>query len=220
VLAAGWIIAVSDAAASLAFGASLFHFLPPRSGARDETAVQLSALTSQVLTIGLTLMASAWFGGDSRKTLALKRPNGGWFVYITSVVLCFLLVVNAQILFYQVVPGGYAVTYHTNRISWVLDALASTCGAALAEELLFRGFLTSALARTSLGYVGASVVTSGAWAALHFRYPLVDIIILFSLGLFLSWLLWRTGSVRVPIVCHACVGAFGFLTGSSFETRV
>jgi membrane protease YdiL (CAAX protease family) len=126
-------------------------------------------------------------------------------------------VVSAQIL---LVPGGYPVMRHTNRISWVLDGVASTYGAPVAEELLFRGFFMSALARTSLGYIGAAVTVSGAWAALHFRYPLVDIAILFGLGLLLSWLLWRTGSVRVPIVCHACLGAFAFLTGSSFEPRV
>jgi membrane protease YdiL (CAAX protease family) len=216
-LATGCIIVVSDAAAWLAVGNSQFGLLPPRSGAGDEIAVQMSAVIFQMLIVGLTLTASAMFGGDLRNTLALKRPNGGCHVYVTSIVLCFLSVVSAQIL---LVPGGYPVMRHTNRISWVLDGVASTYGAPLAEELLFRGFFMSALARTSLGYIGAAVIASGAWAALHFRYPLIDIVILFSLGLLLSWLLWRTGSVRVPIVCHACLGAFAFLTGSSFEPRV
>ena len=26
---------------------------------------------------------------------------------------------------------------------------------------------------------------------------------MFLIGLFFSWLLWRTGSLRVPIFCHA-----------------
>ena len=41
------------------------------------------------------------------------------------------------------------------------------------------------------------------WTALHAGYSLAGILEVFTIGLFFSWLLWRTGSLRVPIFCHA-----------------
>jgi membrane protease YdiL (CAAX protease family) len=75
-------------------------------------------------------------------------------------------------------------------------------GAPVSEELLYRGFLLSALARTRLGFWGAALVATGLWTALH-DYSAVGVVAVFTLGLFLSWLVWRTGSLRVAMYCHA-----------------
>jgi len=80
-------------------------------------------------------------------------------------------------------------------------------GAPLAEELLFRGFLLSALARSRLGFWGAAIVCSGLWTALHAGYSLAGVIEVFLIGLYLSWLLWRTGSLRVTLFCHGLYNA-------------
>jgi membrane protease YdiL (CAAX protease family) len=73
----------------------------------------------------------------------------------------------------------------------------------LSEELLFRGFLLSALARTALGFWGAALVATLLWTAMHVGYSLTGIVEVFIIGMFFSWLLWRTGSLRVAIFCHA-----------------
>ena len=86
---------------------------------------------------------------------------------------------------------------------WLLAFLVVGVGAPLSEELLFRGFLQSALAGSRLGFFGASLVTSALWTALHAGYSLAGILEVFLIGLFFSWLLWRTGSLRVAIFCHA-----------------
>jgi membrane protease YdiL (CAAX protease family) len=78
-----------------------------------------------------------------------------------------------------------------------------TVGAPLSEELLFRGFLLGALAHSRLGFVGAAVVSSAAWTALHGGYSLVGLADVFATGLLFCWLIWRTGSVLVTIFCHA-----------------
>jgi membrane protease YdiL (CAAX protease family) len=75
-------------------------------------------------------------------------------------------------------------------------------GAPLSEELLFRGFLLSALTRP-LGFWGAALLANAPWTALHWGYSSVGLTQVFVIGLFFSWLLWRTGSLRVPILCHA-----------------
>jgi membrane protease YdiL (CAAX protease family) len=38
---------------------------------------------------------------------------------------------------------------------------------------------------------------------LHAGYSAVGLVEVFSIGLIFSWLLWRTGSLWVPIFCHA-----------------
>jgi len=86
---------------------------------------------------------------------------------------------------------------------WLLALLVVGIGAPLSEELLFRGFLLSALAKTRLGFAGAALISTTLWTALHAGYSLVGIVEVFTIGLFFSWMLWRTGSLRVPIFCHA-----------------
>ena len=50
---------------------------------------------------------------------------------------------------------------------------------------------------------GAALITTSLWTALHAGYSLAGIVEVFLIGLFFSWLLWRTGSLRVAIFCHA-----------------
>ena len=78
-------------------------------------------------------------------------------------------------------------------------AMAAVIGPAL-EELLFRGFLQSAL----IGLVGpwrAILATSIVFAALHDPGAMVPI---FTLSLLLGWLRYRTGRLEAAILAH-CV---------------
>ena len=68
----------------------------------------------------------------------------------------------------------------------------------LLEELLFRGFLQSALAQ-ALGERGALVTTSLVFASLH---GVAGLPILFTLSLFLGWLQQRTRCLWVPWSAH------------------
>jgi membrane protease YdiL (CAAX protease family) len=86
---------------------------------------------------------------------------------------------------------------------WLLALFVVGVGAPLSEELLFRGFLLPALAKSRLGFAGAAVLSSGLWTALHAGYTPQGIAEVFLVGLFFSWLLWRTGSLRVAMFCHA-----------------
>ena len=69
----------------------------------------------------------------------------------------------------------------------------------LLEELLFRGFLQSALAQ-HLGERGGLVTTSAVFAALH---GVAGLPMLFGLSLFLGWLQLRTRCLWVPWSAHA-----------------
>ena len=87
--------------------------------------------------------------------------------------------------------------------TWLSAFLVPT----LSEELLFRGLLLPALAKSRLGIAGAAIVSSVLWTSLHANYSLTGLAEVFIAGLLFAWLLWRTGSLRVPILCHGLYNA-------------
>ena len=58
--------------------------------------------------------------------------------------------------------------------------------------------LTSGL----ISILGTSFLTALLWTALHANYSVFGLIEIFAIGLYLSWVLIRTGSLWVPIFCH------------------
>jgi membrane protease YdiL (CAAX protease family) len=69
--------------------------------------------------------------------------------------------------------------------------------------LTFRGFLLSALAKTRLGFWPAATISAALWTALHAGYSYAGLASVFAGGMALSWLMWRTGSLRAVVVAHA-----------------
>ena len=90
---------------------------------------------------------------------------------------------------------------------WPLTALGVGLGAPLSEELLFRGFVLSALAKWRYGFWPAALLVNTAWTAFHFGYSAVGMLEVFVGGIYLSWLLWRSGSIWLPIICHAATNS-------------
>jgi len=86
---------------------------------------------------------------------------------------------------------------------WWIAALAIGAGAPIMEELIFRGFLLSALAKSRLGFWPAAVAATSAWTMLHWGYSATGLAEVFLVGLYFSWLVWRTGSLWPAIACHA-----------------
>ena len=162
----------------------------------------------QVTVVAMTWAASGLFGGRVREVLALKPAPGGWRSYAMALVLLAVLQAAMSVVQFATRSGDLYVDLRPfvdiiRGPDWELAALVIGIGAPLSEELLFRGFLLSALAGTRLGFWGGAVLASGLWTVLHAGYSAVGILEVFLVGLFFSWLLWRTGSLRVPVFCHA-----------------
>lgn len=161
----------------------------------------------QALMIALTLVASSLFGGRARDVLALRTVPGGWRTYagafLAMTAFQVLLAGVEQFMRHDMLTDLRPFVGLVRGPDWVLTAAVVGIGAPLSEELLFRGFLLAALARTRLGFWGAALVSALLWAGLHAGYSTVGLAEVFAIGLFLSWLLWRTGSLRVAIFCHA-----------------
>lgn len=162
----------------------------------------------QILVVLLTLLAASLRGGRVRDVLALYAAPGGWRTYAVALLMLVVLQILGSIVQYTTVSGDLYADLRpfvalVRGPEWLLGAAVIGIGAPLSEELLFRGFLLSALAGTRLGFWGAALIATGLWTLLHAGYSATGIIEVFAIGLFLSWLLWRTGSLRVAIFCHA-----------------
>ena len=152
-----------------------------------------------------TLLLVAGFGFAFRRTLALRRPpllglvaavligSSAWA--IAAGVLIRLLpppesLVRAleQLLLLDGAPAPLWVV-------WLVIAVTP----ALCEELFFRGLILSGLRR--LGLWPALITCALLFGLAHSSvYRLLPT---FFIGLLLSWLVWRTGSIWTGILAHA-----------------
>jgi membrane protease YdiL (CAAX protease family) len=173
------------------------------------TAAGLWAVaTFQVVAVALTLLACIALGGRLRDALALRAAPRGWRSYAGAILAMAVLqlvlgAIQNLILQHDMLTDLRPFVGLVTGPDWALAAAVLGLGAPLSEELLFRGFLLGALARSHLGFWGAALVSTMAWTALHAGYSAVGLAEVFAIGLLLSWVLWRTGSLRVTIFCHA-----------------
>lgn len=183
-----------------------------------------------ILPASLVIAVAAWWlagqrGGTVRRVLNLRRPELsalGWLALVAG----FMLVMYAAIIILVLIlgidladytPGADGQSPSSGSAGLVKEAVfdlanepllflavlpSIAIGAPLAEELIFRGQLFSALAGTRLGVAGATVLTSALWALLHVTEPWLSIGLIFVMGLVLGFLMYRFGSLWVAMVCH------------------
>lgn len=187
-----------------------------------EWLVLLAQLVMQIAAIVLVWWAAKLFNSNRYATLSLWPAPGGGATYAKSFLL--LTAISGAFTIVAWIFARDDVLTDLGQLwplmrgeNWWLMFLVVVIGAPLSEELLFRGFLQSALAKSSLGFWGAALLTNTAWAALHAGYTLTGLLDVFIAGLVFSWLLWRTGSLRVPIVCHAIYNGLIFAALSVIE---
>lgn len=163
-------------------------------------------LLSQAAVVALTL-GMAWHGGLAR-ALNLARPSEGWGTLVYALLGMVPLIAGFNLIANIVAPEQAAQDMRmfqqiAKGPSFLLTATAVGIGASLSEELLFRGYLLTPLAGTRFGFWPAAIAATIGWTALHFSYSWLGLIEVFLFGLYFSWLLWRTGSLWPPLVCHA-----------------
>jgi uncharacterized protein len=84
---------------------------------------------------------------------------------------------------------------------WLL--IVSFCVAApVTEEIFARGFLYRGWSESFLGPVGAIMLSSMVWTGLHLQYNWYFLGEVFSIGLLLGYVRYRSGSTWLTIVLH------------------
>lgn len=169
------------------------------------TIVALCALAGAVVSVPLVLFAARLASrGMAQEHLGLRMPSGGSLVRWLLALAAFIATIDGinWLLGRAIVPAFMRESYLTAE-PVVLLWLALLIAAPLTEELLFRGLLFGGLARSALGPLGAAVLTTLVWSALHMQYDLIDIGSIFLGGLLLAAARYATESVVLCIILHS-----------------
>lgn len=190
--------------------------------AMPQWLVLFAQLVMQVVSVVFVWWAAEMYGSGRQAALALQPVPGGVWTYAKSFLLLSLISGAFSIIAWQFARDDVLTDLSelwplmTGEFWWLM-LLVAVIGAPFSEELLFRGFLQSALAKSRMGFWGAALVTNTAWTALHAGYTLTGLLDVFIAGAVFTWLLWRTGSLWVPIVCHALYNGVIFAVLSVIE---
>jgi membrane protease YdiL (CAAX protease family) len=171
------------------------------------------------LTISLSVimglpavLAAAWIAIRPTRTpfadyLALRwTSRSNLFIGVVSLTL---LVVGwdlvSRALGREVTPGFMGEVLKSAQADgalWLL-VVAFCIAAPVSEEILARGFLYRGWSESRLGIVGAIILSSLAWTSLHLQYDWFFFGEIFSIGLLLGYLRYRSNSTWLTIVLHA-----------------
>jgi len=104
----------------------------------------------------------------------------------------------------EVTPGFMGDVLKSAQASgalWLL-VIAFCVAAPMWEEIFARGFLYRGWSESRLGVTGAIFLSSLAWTSLHLQYDWFFFGEIFSIGLLLGYLRYRSGSTWLTIVLH------------------
>src|SRR5262245_2632663 len=174
-------------AATVAIGGAAFlsaWLLPPHPAISPPGLWAIAIF--QIVAVALTLLASFAFGGHPRDVLALRRAPRGWRTYAGALLAMVVLQVGLAAVTYNLVEHDMlnvrrAFVGLVTGPYWLLAVAVLAIGAPLSEELLFRGFLQGALAKSPLGFWGAAPISTLLWTGLHTGYSLAGLAEVFAI---------------------------------------
>lgn len=188
------------------------YFLPNAENLSTDAQLQLASQHGMVISftailsffmVFFTILILAKLQKMPLKTiLPIKKSKLSlWIIF--SIILVFLNTVFYQIsLLLEREPMLFMDSLaQTANPLWVL-ILAVVLIIPIYEELIFRGFMWSALVNSKLGIVGACLITSGVFAWVHFQYGVVELMMIFALALLFGMARLYSGSLKLPIFLH------------------
>jgi hypothetical protein len=138
--------------------------------------------------------------------LALRWPS--WGNLLIGVVALFVLVMGwdliSRLTGREVEPGFMGDVLKSARADgalWLL-VLAFCVAAPITEEFFARGFLYRGWSESFLRPVGAIILSSVVWTALHLQYDWFFLGEVFSIGLLLGYLRYRGHSIWLTVILH------------------
>jgi uncharacterized protein len=149
-----------------------------------------------------------------------------WTNFLIGAVALFVLVMGWDLLSRatgrEIQPGFMGEVLKSARADgalWLL-VIAFCVAAPITEEFFARGFLYRGWSESFLGPVGAILLSSAVWTALHLQYDWYFFGEVFSIGLLLGYLRYRTNSTWLTVFVHglnnlAAVVQTVLLTGPS-----
>ena len=217
-LGLGLIVMVVFAAAQLGCLYALHTYTINQSfdaSADTQGSIDAVAQTGLFLSFGGTVSALAGLGvvltivavrkqTTIRREIALVGVNGRVLAQWLGLTgfLAVMLVVLGWFLGRPPVSPPVVIAYQSAQfLPWLW--LTVVILVPLFEEFFFRGFLLFGLMGSRLGRVGAVLLTSLIWTAIHMQYDWFELAGLFVLGVVLGWARIKTGSIFPCLAMHA-----------------
>ncbi|MDE2062690.1 MAG: CPBP family intramembrane metalloprotease [Bradyrhizobium sp.] len=168
--------------------------------------ISLSVITGLPAVAAALWIAIRIKGARFSDYLALRGFS--WVNLAIGVVALFILVMGWDALSRatgrEVEPGFMGDVLKTAREDgalWLL-ILAFCVAAPITEEFFARGFLYRGWSETFLRVPGAIVLSSLVWTGLHLQYNWYFLGEVFSIGLLLGYLRYRSNSTWLTIILH------------------
>lgn len=187
------------------FGISDFDkFLQSLSVVQWAVVLSIAGVMAQGLGVMVVWQLSS--AGGARQVLSLAAAPFGLFGHVV-IALSVVLLLGA---FAAGLTAAFPYTGSVQPIQdfiksddWWIAIMPIAVGAPLFEEVLFRGFLFTAIVQSRLGAVGAILITTVIWALFHTGYVWQEMVIVGTFGFVLGWLVWQIGSIWPGVLCHA-----------------
>ena len=168
--------------------------------------VSLSVITGLPAVLAALWIAIRASGTPFADYLALRGTS--WINFLIGAVALAVLVMGwdavSRAAGREVTPGFMGDVLQSARADgafWLL--LVAFCVAApVSEELFARGFLYRGWSESLLGPIGAILLSSLLWTALHLQYDWFFFGEVFSIGLLLGYLRYRFHSTWLTIFVH------------------
>lgn len=135
------------------------------------------------------------------------------FWFLAFIVMMLFSELLTYLLGKPLVPEFVSSIYTSTDSVWLLW-IAIVIAAPIFEELFFRGFIITGLSKTFMGPLGAIVLSSLTWAAIHIQYELYLIVTIFVFGLALGFVRLKTNSVLLTIALHAFMNLMSMIETS------
>ncbi|OBX84735.1 hypothetical protein A9306_00120 [Moraxella atlantae] len=200
---AGWLLPVS---------ADDWH-VELASGAQNGTVIAASVLLTLPILAAVLAIFCWWRGDKVPDGLALHatstRQAFGWRRWLSFAVLLFALNIVLECIgrWLQREPMAFMddLVVSAQPFWWLVVAMV--IAAPIYEELMFRGFMWTALAQSTvkgrkLGAWGASIITSVIFALIHLQYGAVEMLGIVALGMLFAVARAKTGALYLPITLH------------------
>lgn len=183
----------------------------------------LASLIQQIVWLGTSLaVAAVTFRHGLRRGMGLSLrhwiydTSRGVFAYLAVLPICFGLFLASKALFWFIhhqAPAEHQMLVALRQVAWpwqVVVVVSAVVLAPLAEEVFCRGLLQSMFRRYTARPWAAVVLTSAAFAMLHWNSPAgspgtgwVQLPTMFALGVVLGYNYERSGRLLAPILIHA-----------------
>jgi membrane protease YdiL (CAAX protease family) len=139
--------------------------------------------------------------------LALRGASWKYFLFGSIALIAVIAAWDgmSRLMGRDIAPGfmvDVLKSAQADHALWLL-LVAFCIGAPVSEEFLVRGFLYRGWSESFLRPVGAIVLSSLVWTAMHLQYDWFFFGEIFCIGLLFGYMRYRTGSIWVTVFMHA-----------------